>query len=665
MISHKKLKQWFVSFTGSIWLFPVLVITIFSLLVIFRVNGSSIGIYNQAISGESHDPNLLLGKSRSIRSDEWLVTTQMVIAQKEAGYPAINTNIGNGQDMDILLDVPAKDWSQIFRPQNHAFFMLPFENAFAYRWWFSGVILVLAVYFLSLFFLPKRRLFASLIAIAAFFSPFFQWWYINTTLSCVAYGIVIFLLFANLITTDKKHAKVLLSMGLSYALISFAILLYPPFQIPCAIAIFLLAAGYMWYLYPGKGILSIVRKYWLYFACIIIGVIGILGVYLYQNRTVINIVQNTAYPGKRVVESGGYSITHLLSGHLALKQLTMSSAIKYNDTQAGVANQSETSSFLFISLFLIAPILFIFLNKKTRKIYRPYRPVFICVAAIYAIFLGWLFIPNLPLLGAITKLNTVPQNRLIIGLGLINIVTVILFAWIYARSKYILSIKQSIIFSVFSLSISLLVSVMIYQMMPGFISLPLAIALAFPLPIIEYLWLRKHFELGAGILVAFSLIGGALVNPLYVGLGSAVNNPLISAIKEYPGSSGRWITEDGLLENTPFMAAKPALTGVFAYPQNSIWKVIDNGNSEDVYNRYAHVTYNIDRDPSVTVPTGFAKSGPDQLIIRTEICSSFLHISGVRHIITSGVIPPTDMSCVTNTKIVSLPQRTYYIYTIQ
>src|ERR1700739_4063629 len=94
----------------SIWLFPLLLTLALGFLTVFKINGSSIGIYHEFFYGGSKDSNLILGTPRSIRSDEWVVNTQMTIAQKNAGYPRINKNIGNGQDMSVILDVPYKEW---------------------------------------------------------------------------------------------------------------------------------------------------------------------------------------------------------------------------------------------------------------------------------------------------------------------------------------------------------------------------------------------------------------------------------------------------------------------------------------------------------------------------------------------------------------------------
>src|SRR5207237_218388 len=105
--------------------------------------------------GPGHkDSKLLLNKPREIRSDEWVWNSQMIMAQASNHYARINSNLGHGMDMSLIIDVPYKDWSAVFRPQNLAFLILPFQYAFAFKWWLMAYLLVLAAYFFVLFLLP-------------------------------------------------------------------------------------------------------------------------------------------------------------------------------------------------------------------------------------------------------------------------------------------------------------------------------------------------------------------------------------------------------------------------------------------------------------------------------------------------------------------------------
>lgn len=121
----------------SLWLFPLLLAIPLIALTLLKVHGSSIGIYHRLLHGsEAHDPNLLYGKPQPIRSDEWLGSTQFTIRQEKIGFPAYDDGLGSGRDVTKHPDNPTKDWVTLFRPHNWSFFVMPLENAFAFRWWF-------------------------------------------------------------------------------------------------------------------------------------------------------------------------------------------------------------------------------------------------------------------------------------------------------------------------------------------------------------------------------------------------------------------------------------------------------------------------------------------------------------------------------------------------
>src|SRR5579871_4522235 len=161
----------------STWFFPLMLLVPLILLTVFKISGTSEGIYQQYIYGNSRDANLLFGHPQPIRSDEWMYTTQLTIAQSQAGYPRINKNLGRGKDMSLIGDVPYKDWSSIFKPENLAFFAIPLANAFAFKWWLLLYLLIVSCYFFTLRLFNGRKLFAALFGLAIGFTPFIFWWY--------------------------------------------------------------------------------------------------------------------------------------------------------------------------------------------------------------------------------------------------------------------------------------------------------------------------------------------------------------------------------------------------------------------------------------------------------------------------------------------------------
>ena len=68
-------------------------IIIFVLCVIFKISGSSIGLWSDQMNLDNKDTGIIFGKSRPIRSDEWAVLSPMFKAQTESGFNYFNNNL--------------------------------------------------------------------------------------------------------------------------------------------------------------------------------------------------------------------------------------------------------------------------------------------------------------------------------------------------------------------------------------------------------------------------------------------------------------------------------------------------------------------------------------------------------------------------------------------
>lgn len=646
------------------YVFPILVTFIFLLLVLFRISGTSIGVYDQMMNGLDHnDPALLTGNPQSIRSDEWILTTQMAIAQDSANFPSSNPNIGEGQNMNIILDVPTKHWSQIFRPQNWAFFVMPIENAFAYKWWFTAVLLVLAVYFVVLHFLPRKYLVASLLSVGFFFSGFIQWWYIGSTLACLAYPLLIALFFMHFLERGSLRRKAFLTLCISYCLVAFAIILYPPFQIPCALVLLSFLIGYTIQRHTAsKSFEVFMREHWYYIASGVLASGFVIGLFLVGNIQTLNSISTTAYPGKRVISSGHYSTAHIFSGSLAFQHQRHPQIGSYSIPKANAVNPSEASTFIFTSVFLLPPVLIVCLRYRTSPLLkRRSMALLYSLGVVGIVFFIWLFLPHFDWLGTITKLDIVPQNRLVIGLGLLNLFLLLSIMHIYTKIESV-SLRLAVTYASLIFILLVFVHLRIQHAMPGFISAKLAVLLAAPVPLAVFFLLRKYYTAGIAVLSIFIIVSSGNVNPLYQGLSIVTENQLAKYIAAYPDDGAYWVAQDIYLENFALMNGKDSLSGVFTIPQLDVWEKIDDGKTSYKYNRYAHVSYNFDQNPSETIATGFVDTGPDQIVIGSEVCSAFVRDVNIRHIISSAKFMKSDQPCIDSTATVPFGNKTFYVY---
>ena len=144
---NDKIKYSINKFIKSKWAFPAILFLIVVILSLLKIHGSSIGIYHNFFYGDNiKDSNLIANKPQSIRSDEWLVSSQLTLAQSGNDFKEVNQNLGTGVDVSMVVDAPTKSVIQIFKPHNFGFFVLPKDIAFAFRWWIISYLLIVSIY---------------------------------------------------------------------------------------------------------------------------------------------------------------------------------------------------------------------------------------------------------------------------------------------------------------------------------------------------------------------------------------------------------------------------------------------------------------------------------------------------------------------------------------
>jgi len=635
----------------SIWLLPVIATVVLIALTTFKVHGSSLGIYDYYF-GKDIGRALIINSPQTIRSDEWLVVTQMTAAQAHNNYQLENGNIGHGQDMSTVSGVPTKEWTTLFRFENWAFFILPFEHAFAFKWWVFSYLLVLSVYFFVLLVLRKRRLIATLLALTLLFSPFVQWWYQFITLAPIYLGFFIAINVVYLFRQNSRLQQYLLALSLAYLLTSYALIIYPPFQIAVMLAIGAFIVGHL------INIRSEVPKSVFIRKLVLVGGAAVIAssfalLFVTTRSDVVHAITNTAYPGKRNIESGGASPVRLFSGFLNMQLEDLQRATHFG------LNQSENSNFILLAPFLVVPciVLFAYQHKKKRSI--DWALVLINVLLIF--LLVRLFIPFFDPLFELVLLNKVPHPRLVIAFGALTIIQLVLFVKAFAnyQGRYVQR-KYIIIYSLLCLTVNLVLSQYISHTFPGYIGTPKAIILSIVVTSIIYLLLRKKTLPALCILFALSFLSTNNVNPLYSGMNPLLNNEVSQSIRHIGiGSDKHWATDSIHLMNFPSMNGEPSLTGTYYYPQFDIWNAIARQEDKDTINRYAHVLLDFDRDPTTSVPIDVKKVQDDLFTIKIEPCDKFLKDSNVGYIIVEEPLPDP---CVVLVDTVVYPNRTIYIY---
>ena len=213
--------------------FWLIVLLLFCVCVALKLNGSSVGIWEQELSGREASKGLLLFEPQPIRMDEWLVWTPAALSQARQmpRFPVENPNLGPGR-APLLLNLPVAYYTTWFRPQLWGFFVFDFERGFSFCWMTKIFGLVLA----TAWFL--RQLGLRSLGLALFGGTWsflaMQWWLSSPTMLpemfaawaiCTGCTIQFF--------TQKSGWRLAIAFtAFVYCGVNFVLCFYPPAQIP-------------------------------------------------------------------------------------------------------------------------------------------------------------------------------------------------------------------------------------------------------------------------------------------------------------------------------------------------------------------------------------------------------------------------------------------------
>lgn len=644
----------------SVWTFPVVITFILLGLTVFKIHGSSIGIYHQVLYGsEIEDPNLLYGSPKSIRSDEWLGWTQYIVRQDKIGYPVFDSTRGTGRDATKNPETPVKDWPNIFRPQNLSFFILPFEYAFAFKWWISAYILVLSCYFFVLRIFPKKYLLGALLSISFTISPFLLWWYQSGLFLTMAYGFLVIIIGLRILNQEKipriqskKVANLFYVLALSYIGVSTALFFYPPYAIPIMLGAVSYLIGHLLHkLLKEKVPWQKLARRSLLFVCaaVIAAIIGF--VFLAQHQEMIKGTANTKYPGSRKSVGGDLPVRSVLDGFLMPLLQREPSGKQY------YTNQSEASSFILLLPFLLLPGILIQVWE-----YRKYRRidwVLFSLNACALLFFARAFIPYGNQFYNLLLLDRVPTVRMRAGMGFLGFIHLLILVKKIGetklqRSRHILLAAG---YGIMCLAILLWVGHQTIQAYPLFLnnySLMIFFAVLFSTIITAFLANFRY--IGAALFLIFSVGSSFKILPLYQGLEFARNSEIIRQIDTVSSPGDSWITTDDIyFINLPAMAGEGLLSGSQSYPDLDFWEQIAGSKYEKVYNRQArsyYISNNPDMEPLELIQ-------PNLFVVKLE-CTDFL-LENVDYVLA---VSHLQQPCVSLVDTVTYPKKTFYIYRV-
>ncbi|MDA1036713.1 MAG: hypothetical protein O3B65_07550 [Chloroflexi bacterium] len=631
------------------------------------VHGSSIGQQFVRYNGpEIADPNLLFGEPQGIRSDEWLVTTPLSLAQTRTHFEPVNQLIGDGQNMGLVLDLPQRNLAGLFEPQNWGYFFLDFGRGIAWKWWSLAAMLLISSYYFALPLVGRRT--AALLSVSLALSPFVHWWYQTITIAPLAYGLAICALLRPLTCAESpRRTRILAGLGIAYAGTAFALVQYPPFQIP---VVLLSAAWYVglarddWRRSPPaiSNWRIAARRYVVPVVPSVLLSVAITGWVVLGLADQIAIIADAEYPGIRNFASGSagwQQFWHMSASNLQVLLPDINRAAQY------FTNQSEASNFITLWPVLVGVLVIDRVRRRPRSS-ADSQAVFVAAALVLMVL--WLFVDGLSLLFKPTLLWQVPPLRLLLGLGFGQALLLPLFI---RRETEIRApggdvARWSMVWGFGTLV--LISTVLLRERYPDFVNLPWLVILSTVLLLgAAGLMVTHRHVLGVGLLALLGAISVVSINPLYRGADVLTNSDVDMAIRRIgtADTAGRWASiDDVAAENLAFQNGMRTLTGNYLYLHEDFWRLLDPDGSDDhLYDRYMHVVAHLETDDSLNPEPQLELLQSNVMRVTFDPCNlGPLADIELRYLIMQG---EAGAPCMELVELIEYPARSFWIYRIR
>lgn len=543
--------------------------------ILFKLHGSSINLWNSIFTTGVEDKSLLFGIPRSIRSDEWAVTTPFIFSQSFNNFKYFSDILRGGTSTDAfsIYGLPVFNIAELFRPFHIGYLVLGLERGLSFFWVSRFIILFLVSFEFLMIFTNKNKRLSVIGSFLISLSPMVQWWFAtNGTAEIFIFGMLALVLLYKYMNTNNFKKRILY---LALAVIcagGYILVLYPASQIPMffvflALAIYIIVANINNCKISRKDIVSILIAI-LFFLLLLTYIIN-------TSWESIQAVLNTVYPGNRIKEGGGSFRTY----------------ISYIDNiflpykQEGLVTHQAKEAVMF-GLFPMGIILTIFSIIKNKKIDLPILFLMIPYVIITAFCMF-----KIPFLPQLTLLSYSSSSRAIMAVGFIDILVLL-------RSLSITTESMKTRFALLTSFVCSLTLVLICKTLnPNYVGKILSVFLFIMCMYLFFFVLQYHTKYGKILfvlgIIPTMLIAGFTVNPINSGIDMVFDSPILKAVQNInEEKNGVWLAESLSFPCANYlgMSGAPVINATNIYPNMELWKSLDKENKyEDIYNRYAHV----------------------------------------------------------------------------
>lgn len=580
--------------------------------VLFKLHGSSIGLWNTIFNTGVENTSHLIGTERTIRSDEWAVTTPLIFSQSFNGFKYFSNLLRGGTSTDAfsLYGLPTINILEIFRPFHIGYIVLGIERGFSFFWVARFVLLFLVTFEFGMIIFNKNKRLSIIGAFMVSLSPIVEWWFAtNGTAEIFIYGELALILLYKYMNTDNFKQRILYLFLAMICAGGYILVLYPAFQIPMffvflMLAIYIIVTNYKNTKISRKDIISIIVTV-LIFICLMV-------YFFVMSKDTITTTMNTVYPGSRVETGGGAFrkyITYIDNVFLPYKE------IGTVNSEKNILSHSAKEAVMF-SLFPLGIIFAIVSMIKNKK-----ADLFTILLLIPYIIIGIFCFFEVPTWFAkITFLSFSAPQRAIIALGFIDI---LLLLRELSKERKTSKIFVSLIIA---LALSLLLVIICRVLNPDYVGKILAVFLFVMCFVLFGSAILYNTKYGKYIftlaIIGTMLIAGFTVNPISSGINVISDSPILQVAQDInENEEGIWLA-DALAFPCPNyleMAGCSVINATNIYPNLELWKSLDENNKyEEVYNRYAHVYMEIRKEEDITEKFVLLSSDTMQVFITPE-----------------------------------------------
>jgi hypothetical protein len=620
------------------WSFIIIAVccSLFVLCVLLGLNGSSTAYWAIDLGKLDEPTGLIAGAPRPSRSDEWLVWTPAALAQLHhlPPMPVENPALGAGAT-PLLMSVPVRHYSMIFRPQFWGFFVFNEERGFAW-FWNTKIFSLLISFFLLFRMLLKGRVALALFgSVALSYSSYVQWFF-----SCPPMLPEMLASWALMLVAGKScfdplplWKKAVAGVVLVGSAINFILCCYPPFEIPLAYLALTLFGVFLW---ERRGRPLHGGFAWLAGALVVVA--AVLWPIFVQCRSTLEIIAQTSYPGVRRGSGGTLPISHLFSGMLNFFDGARARPAMFRNT-------TEASNFFPIWLAAMGGICWRLWKGRAPGSERTIASMPLCLGlAGYILLFSCFAVIGFPeWLSRITALNFVPETRLRLTIGIAGLMLAFLSlgadgrALVKGWGRAVVPIVVGSAALIFVLCIR---GENAAYLTPGYAALLIGTATL----------LGSLYFCARGIVFGCSLAGALLlnnflVNPISEGLPILLHSQAarhIAAIYKSDPKAGWAVYERGTRAQLVMASGARVLNGVKTVPDLPMLSRLDPSHtSRDIYNRYALVFLDLPRSGEKTA--SFQLQGADWYRAFVSPFDQTMRDQGLRYVVFPRLLASEEM----------------------